>query len=236
MLTEIGTDSNPIILTPELHVPSSSRTVPLYERRSLLHKHSIIGDFEENDLNEVKYETDRDYFVSNIISNTWLNHKEVKIAIYLYSLLDDSIGNIFKVCSMSQNSKKVVGNNEPKLGECGYLTLESGDRKLISCCAIKEVESLSDKIYSDLGFTVDGPRLTGILRKLHRFSYITLTDINYWNTKNGLNELKLKYKKKGGFTAADVLYKTSSRSVFKHVRISKYMIKVWVSNKWVNER
>ncbi|MFC1518831.1 hypothetical protein ACFL6Z_03840 [Pseudomonadota bacterium] len=232
MTIEIGTDANPIILTPESHL-FGVKSIQLYEERKLLLEYSTFSDAEQLGLSEAKYEKDCDHYIANVISNVWLNHKELKVAIYLYLKLNDSGGDVFRVASREKNSKKKIGKNSTHIGEVGFITIGNDESTIKSSFVnIEGIDSLSNLIEADLGFIIDAPRLTGILRKLHRFSYITLTDINYWNTRDGLSELRSTFNEKKSFTVEDTLYNTSSRSVYKHIRICERMKRVWMVDKW----
>lgn len=96
---------------------------------------------------------------------------------------------------------------------------------------VDKIQCLTELLKSELGIRISESRLTGILRTLHRYSYITLTDINWYNSKEGLSQLR-ELVNEGEMTRDDCDAWISGRSVLKHIRICKRMVHVNMSPHW----
>jgi hypothetical protein len=68
------------------------------------------------------------------------------------------------------------------------------------------------------------------LQILHSYSYITLTYINWYNTKDGLKVLREMSREHKSSSECESL--TMGRSVLKHIRICERMTKVDMSSRW----
>lgn len=230
-MEEIGTFSNPIMLVPESHLVGI-KSFNLYAGRDLLFKYSRLDKEGKTGLNELKYDKENDFFLSNVISNRFLTFNEVKIALYLYHKLFFTLGEVFSVSRTSirrNNSGEVASINVGQMGELFIGNDASTVRT--GFFEIDKIESLTELLKKDLGMSISPARLTGFLLNLHRFSYITLTYINWYNTKNGLKCLRERIREHN-MTSSECEHYTMGRSVLKHIRICERMVRVDMSDKW----
>ncbi|MGI2166734.1 hypothetical protein ACRN9L_12275 [Shewanella oncorhynchi] len=221
----IGTQDNPVILTPEVSSPFVESN-DVYSKRSKLLESTKLGLLEQN-LENVNRAADESTYILNVISNPHLDVNAVKIALYLYAALP-SAGDIFFVSQIDMDYFNLEHYGE---GECLYLGVNNGCRSL-DVYSFESITFLSTVLTEQLNITPSLPRLTGYLRILHSFSYLSITDINSHNTRNGLRMLKTQLKDKS-ITPDKCKNLTLGRSPLKHIRISNYMSKVNLSNKWV---
>lgn len=230
-MDEIGTDDNPIMLVPESHL-AGGRTLNLYADRDLLFKYSKLGEEDKTGLNELKYDKENDFFLSNVILNRFLSCNEVKIALYLYHKLFFTLGEIFSVSRTVVSRNNSGGTASINVGEIGWVFIGTDDSTVrTGCFEVEKIKSLTELLAQDLGISITPSRLTGLLLKLHRFSYITLTYINWYNTKDGLKMLR-KEIRNSNITSSECENLTMGRSVLKHIRICERMVRVDMSNKW----
>lgn len=230
-MEEIGTLSNPIILVPESHL-AGIKSFDLYANRDLLIKCSRLSEEGKTGLNELKYEKENDFYLSNVISNRFLTFNEVKIALYLYHKLFFTLGEVFSVSRTSISRNNSGGAASINVGQMGALCIGNDTSTVrTGFFEIDKIESLTELLKKDLGMSISPARLTGFLLNLHRFSYITLTYINWYNTKNGLKELRDMIREHN-MPSSECEYYTMGRSVLKHIRICERMVKVDMSDKW----
>ncbi|NSM23266.1 hypothetical protein HT094_02285 [Shewanella sp. ZOR0012] len=224
-MSNIGTEINPIILTPESSSPSLAMN-DLYSKRDFLLECTRLGMTGQNieDLNRDFQESN---YVLNVISNPYLDANLVKMALFLYTKLDEE-GSIFVV-----SRSEVDEVNLEYYGSDGNIYLKSRDGYVdVKPYNFNDIRILSGEIFDVLNMVLSFPRLTGSLRTLHRFSYITVTDINEHNTVDGVKLLREKLKNKK--ITSDKCHKyTLGRSPLKHIRISNYMRAVDLSDRWI---
>ncbi len=230
-MEEIGTYNNPIMLVPESHL-AGGRTFNLYADRDLLFKHSKLGEKDKTGLSELKYGKENDFFLSNVILNSFLSCNEVKIVLYLYHKLFFTLGEIFSVSRTVVSRNNSGGTASINIGQRGEVFIGNNDSTVrIGYFEVEKIKSLTELLAQDLGISITPSRLTGVLLKLHRFSYITLTYINWYNTKDGLKALRKKIRD-NNITSSECESLTMGRSVLKHIRICERMVRVDMSNKW----
>lgn len=99
-MAEIGTCDNPILLVPESH-QESVRGVNIYMERDLLFSLSTFGENNSAGLSELRYESSKDYFILNVISNSFMTLNETKIALFLHEQLKKNIHLGSEVYSVS---------------------------------------------------------------------------------------------------------------------------------------
>jgi hypothetical protein len=230
-MEEIGTFDNPIMLVPESHLVGI-KSFNLYADRELLFKYSRLGDESKTGLNELKYDKDNDFFLSNVISNNFLAFNEVKIALYLYQKLFFTLGEIFSVSRSDVRRNNSGGTTSINVGELGWVFIGNDESTVkTGCFEVDGIKSLTELLAHDLGVSITPSRLTGLLRTLHSFSYITLTYINWYNTKDGLKVLR-EMSREHNMSSSECENLTMGRSVLKHIRICERMVKVDMSDKW----
>jgi hypothetical protein len=224
-MSVIGTQNNPIILTPEVSSPLMESN-DVYSKRSGLLEFTKLGLLEQS-LENVNRASDESTYILNVISNPYLDVNAVKIALYLYAKLPFS-GDIFVV---SQTDADYI--NLENYGEDGslYLSVNNGCKNL-DVYNFEDTTFLSTVLLDRINVAPSIPRLTGYLRTLHSFSYISITDINSHNTLNGLRMLKTQLKS-NMINSEKCKTLTQGRSPLKHIRISNYMSKIDLSKKWL---
>lgn len=228
MVRKIGTKRNPIVLIPEISTSIKS----LYESRLNLFNHTTVKyQSIEQTLRSLSLYHEGGKFLMNVITNPHLNFAETRVALFLYDYLAGYSGGFFTV---SERRKTI--ENFPILGSkddfysCFYHQQTSTDKH-----SKEDIISLPDILLEHLNIVLSPARLTGIIRKLHGFSYITVTDVNFHNTIFGLATLR-EYVKSDLESIEYCRTLTSGRSNLKHIRVSEYMDKVDISNKWIWEK
>ncbi|EGT3628261.1 hypothetical protein FAP94_18040 [Morganella morganii] len=233
-MAQIGTCGNPILLVPESHL-ESVRGVNIYMERDLLFSLSTFGENNTAGLSELRYESSKDYFILNVISNSFMTLNETKIALFLHEQLKKNINLGSEVYSVSRKNVRRNGSGlggSIDVGEMGYLMIgNEGSLTKMELFEVDKIQCLTELLKSELGISISESRLTGILRTLHRYSYITLTDINWYNSKEGVSQLR-ELVHEGEMTEEDCQAWTSGRSVLKHIRICKRMVHVNMSPHW----
>lgn len=225
VIRKVGTKRNPVVLTPEISTSNKS----LYESRVKLIEYTSVKYLSnEQTLRSLNLYSEGGKFLMNVITNPHFNFAETRIVLFLYDYLKGYTGGFFTV----SERRKTIGNF-PTLGSkdsfysCFYhrqTTTEEHSKD--------DIISLPDVLFEHLNIVLSPPRLTGIIRKLHSFSYITVTDVNFHNTIFGLATLR-EYVKSELESVEYCRSLTSGRSNLKHIRISEYMDKVDISNKWI---
>lgn len=220
---KIGTDENPIVLVPE-----SAPRVKLIKHLYLDCFKSRDIDFKKNnagiDLNKWG-SSERDYYISNVIRNKFLNHVETKLALHLYNLFcgDNGIyfpGYVFVVRDTPQY-KTLIRRYGYGLTICNYHKTEN---------IYHGLESFRD-LYDDLGFLFEkycASDLASALQTLHDFAYITVTDI----VEENLNSNR--------YLSSTDIPKFESKIIkrkprLKHIRLCRWMIHTPVWSKLLAE-
>ncbi len=119
------------------------------------------------------------------------------------------------------------------LGDTDYFYSRRCHQSDVDIHSKSDILVLSYILAENLNIVMSPPRLTGLLRKLHGFGYITLTDINYHNSKYGNEDLRLMLK--DGLESEECFKRTSGRAMVKHIRVSKYLQRVDISKRWLWE-
>lgn len=221
---KFGTETNPIVLVPEVHEPTNQNNA-IYRSRDELLGNTTLGRLGQN-LSHLGHTSNESRFIMNVISNPHLNYVESRIALFLYAEYLYGGGVFFLV---SQNDLDDISLAD--LGEEEVFYSRKGNRSDIDCHLKSNIKVLSNILCNSLNIAMSSPRLTGVLRKLHGFSYITLTDVNYHNSQYGNEDLKLKLKE--GLDHEECFKCTSGRAILKHIRVSEYLQRVDISKRWL---
>lgn len=208
----IGTENNPIRLVNESI------------KRDLLIKHcrnTFSGGFDFHSLPDFG----EDVYLRNVIYNPFLSGQEIKLAIYFFIELELESGKVF---STTVDSYDFVPVNT--YGELFFDIETDGMRAGI---AFGREDSLKSQVVfantdgyypslaiaaSSMGIKVTSHRLLALLRRLHDFGYITVTDITSRNTYDYEN------------LASDT---NDSRARLRHIRLCKGMQKKDLTNRWL---
>ncbi|WP_306522198.1 hypothetical protein [Rheinheimera sp.] len=205
----IGTKKNPIKLVNE----SISRRLLLAHCKNTSSKHfdfHSLPNFGE------------DCFIENVLFNPHLTLPEVKLAIYFFGELADG-GQIFTT-SFAEDFRPALL----------YGDVFEVDEEFIDGMAIGSDESLRSEVaYSNEGYYTSLPlitsrmgmkltsqRLINLLRRLHDFGYVTVTDITPDNSYEPPNK-------------AD---KKVSRARLRHIRLHNGMRKKDLTGRWLSKR
>ncbi|WP_137223246.1 hypothetical protein [Shewanella sp. MEBiC00475] len=221
---KFGTETNPIVLVPEVHEPTNQGNA-IYRPRDELLGHTTLGRIEQN-LSHLGHTSDESRFILNVISNPHLNYVESRIALFLYAKYRYGRGEFFLV---SQYDLDMISFAD--LGEKDRFYSRKSHLSDIDTYFKSNIQVLSSVICNALNIAMSPPRLTGVLRKLHGFGYITLTDINYHNSQDGNKELKFSLKE--GLDNEECYKSTSGRAMVKHIRVSEYLQRVDISKRWL---
>ena len=208
MKQRIGTFENPIKLVSE--------SVP---RRLLLahSKNTSIGVFDFHSLPDFG----EDVFIRNVLFNGHLTLQEVKLAIYFFEELSDS-GKVFST-SLSEFCPALV---------YGDVIESNGD--YFDCLVIGSEDSFEQEIFysndgyypslsmltTSMGMKLTSQGLTNLVRQLHNFGYITVTDITAGNTYGSQNPNSTK----------------KERARLRHIRLCNGMRQKDMSNRWLTKR
>ncbi len=236
-MAEIGTIKNPIIPVPE-SITQKKQENSIYMARFFLDYYSDFQYSEGSEaaeLSDLKYEKNSDYFCSNVYSNPFLKINEIKIALFLYSRFNSRyfLGEVFSVSRKNIRRNKNGLGGGINVGELGYIVIGHEDAPSKEAIfEFDEVECLTDLVRCELDIRISESRLVEVLKILHSFSYITMTNINWYNTKSGVEYLR-EMLKSSYYDLDDVRGFISGRSVLKYIRICKRMVHSDMSYHWL---
>ena len=225
MGNRFGTQSNPIVLLPEVSNPSIPHN-DIYSTREHLLAFSKLGILKQN-ITDVARRANEYRFIMNIISNPHLKPLEIKVALFLYEEYSFGQGDFFVVSEREANKAKFS-----ELGGKDYFYFRNLKKYMdIEMHSKSEISNLVSILSEKLNLKIPASRLIDCLQRLHGFGYITMTKINYYNSEHGIAELKNMIDT--GVDHSECRAKTSADSIVKHIRISSYMGRCDLSNKWL---
>jgi hypothetical protein len=227
MGNRFGTESNPIVLIPEVSNPSLQHN-DIYAAREHLLAFSKLGILEQN-ITDVARRANEYRFVMNIISNPYLKPLEIKVALFFYEEHSFGYGDFFVVSDRETNKAKFS-----ELGGKDFFYSRNLRRYMdVDVHSKSEITNLVSILSDKLNLNIPASRLIDCLQRLHGFGYITMTKINFYNSEYGIAELKNMID--NGVEHSECLAKTSSDSIVKHIRVSNYMGRCDLSNKWLTK-
>lgn len=211
----IGTKNNPIRLVNES-----------IERPLLVQccRNTSSGGFDFHDLQDFG----EDVYLRNVISNPFLTGQEIKLAIYFFVELEGESGKVFST------STDLFGFLPANTYGEWFFDKETEDWR--SGIAFGFEDTLRSKIIftnehgyypslviaaSSMGIKVTSHRLIALIRRLHDFGYITVTDITLRNTYEYTHSPK---------------DSEESRARLRHIRLCKGMQRKDLSSRWYNRK
>lgn len=200
----IGTSDNPIKLVSE--------STP----RSLLLKHSRSTSLDEFDFHKLP-DSEDDAYINNIIFNNHLTLQEVKLAVYFHERLAYN-GAVFS----TSNSEKFCPMKEYGDIDIGGLVIGSDgsfDQDIVDADEYGEFPSLLN-LTTAMGMQLTPQGITNLVRRLHDFGYITVTDITPINT----------------FTPKKPSLKQTYRARLRHIRLCEGMRRKDISSRWISRK
>lgn len=204
----IGTSSNPI-------KPVSESTP-----RKLLLKHcknTSIGFFDFHSLPNFGNDT----YILNVLFNSHLSPQEVKFAIYFHEELS-KVGKVFSTSSGNFCPANEYGEGFIEDGKyCEGVVIGGIDSiKQITCKTNEEGYFPSLMCLADsMGMKLTPQGMTKLVRRLHDFGYITVTDITPANT----------------YTPPALHKKTEYRARLRYIRLCEGMRWKDISARWLSK-
>ena len=209
----IGTSKNPI--KPNVEHGSLSG---IDNERGLLHRFilpnaSLKPKGNPDAYFDFKYADEADFlcsFIANLTSNPNLTKTEFKIGISLYDLLQNNDGKVFITTSRNIDPYRTIGEDEELFigKELDLLASDIEDQPLY--------QLLKDKY----GINVNTDVMNKVIRRLHSFHYITVTNITHNNLYKD-NTINPENKKR--------------RAYLKHIKLYEGMIKRTLVGKWLSK-
>lgn len=209
----LGSLSNPIKLVNESIV------------RDLLVKyarHTARGIFDFNSLPDQDY----DCFIMNVLTNPYLTFQEAKLAIYFHqhvpnegTIYTTSFSNLFIPAytygalfkDKEESREGILIGTEDSIK--GYIEYSDDYGEYVRLPDITEM----------LCMKLTSQKLLGLLKRLHDFGYITITDINEKNTYCKSKKNTEKKDKK-------------SRARLRHIRLCRGMCNKNLSERWLPKK
>lgn len=211
--SRLGSLSNPIKLVNESIV------------RDLLVKHArhtSRGIFDFNSLPDQDY----DSFIMNVLTNPHLTFQEAKLAIYFHQYLPNE-GTVyttsFSNSFMPAYTYGGLFKDKKELRDGILIGTEDSIRGYVEYCDDDgEYVRLPD-ISEMLCMKLTSQKLLGLLKRLHDFGYITITDINEKNTY---------FKSKKNTEKKD----KRTRARLRHIRLCRGMCNKDLSGRWLPKK
>lgn len=234
MGNRFGTQTNPIVLVPEVSTPSKGGQI--YGHRKLLLEHSKLGALGQ-DITNVARKPSECMYVKNTISNPFLKPLEIKLALLLYEKYLFLDGGFVVVSDKEREQLKLS-----ELGGKDYFYSRKVNSFMEASYHLKsDIENLLTISRKNLNIKISASALMNCLSRLHDFGYITMTKIHYYNSEDGLRYLRtlldstLEYKENIEISEHDCQEKIKADSIVKHIRLSEYMQRCDISNKWLSK-
>ncbi|WAJ69538.1 hypothetical protein [Catenovulum adriaticum] len=199
----IGTEDNPLWVIPE------------NTTRKLLNEHSKYKE-EKIDLSRTpSNRSTKNLYIGNILSNPYLTLEEVKIAYYLYELIEEE-GLNEKIILTSKKEKTSFRG----IGEYGSIYFSNKNKPICGTLQIEKFSFLDYLHKSNL--KIQQNELINYLNRLHGFYYITCTEICESNLDYVWSNKK--------HSAKEILLSDKADIVF--VRINEYFTKIDMARSW----
>ncbi|MEL4295825.1 hypothetical protein [Shewanella xiamenensis] len=234
MGNRFGTQTNPIVLVPEVSTPSKGGQI--YGDRKLLLEHSKLGVLGQNITNVVRKSSECMY-VNNVISNPFLKPLEIKLALFLYEKYLFLDGGFVVVSDKEREELKFS-----ELGGKDYFYSRKINNYMeVSYHSKSDIENLLTLSRKKLNIKISASALMSCLSRLHDFGYVTMTKIHYYNSEDGLRYLRLlldgalECNESIEVFELDCQEKIKADSIVKHIRLSEYMQRCDMSNKWYSK-
>ncbi|MCS6241452.1 hypothetical protein [Shewanella baltica] len=203
----IGTYDNPLKLVRE----GAPRELLLKHSR-----HTSRGVFDFHKLDDFGSNT----YILNVLFNNHLTLQDVKLALYFYEELADG-GRLFSTSSGNFRPANEYGEgfHTQDTYEEGLVigTDESFEQDFIRTNKSGYFPSLLH-LTTSMGMNLTPQGITKLIRRLHDFGYITVTDVTPANTYNPPVTGK----------------KTKYRARLRHIRLCKGMCQKDISGRWIS--
>lgn len=166
----LGSENFPIRLLPQI---SEKKEVNNQNESTRWPRKNLTLDYLNKEINSI-YDEPQDFgcYVENIFSNPYLNHIEIKIALYLHKQLFAFDGEIFFI-----NSRYTSTSLGKTVGEDGAINFSDSSILPVS---IDEIKNLREEL-QNFNIIVSNQALSEAIQRLHDFAYITVTEICWSN-------------------------------------------------------
>lgn len=189
--------------------------------RKLLLKHILLTSHGVFDFHKLA-DFGSDTYILNVLFNNHLTLQDVKLALYFHEELADG-GKVFSTsssnfCPANQYGEGIIENGIYRK----FLVIGSNDSFKQDICYTNEEGYFPSLIHltTSMGMKLTPQGITNLVRRLHDFGYITVTDVTPANTYNPSEANK----------------KASYRARLRHIRLCKGMCQKDLSGRWISRK